>query len=190
MKKVTTIAAVACLAILIMSCSKSSSDLTGNGYLKQPPENPVEIMTASHWLSPGSFVANTDRLNNFMITGTCPFSAATQIHYDKSTHAELAYARIPTGQRVPYVYKKLAFEFNLDANGLTSHILIDYELNPYGLKINFKNADYLFLTKAVDQSISENWEFRYIVIPKTKYQTLNVDWNDLPAVASALGLSL
>ena len=189
MKKIITIIAIAFFAISIVSCSKTSSDFSRQGPAETPPPSSPEVTVVSNWISPGSFFESSDRFNKLSITGVCPFTAATQLKYNESTHVELVYARMPR-QRITYEYKKLAFGFGIEVNGSTSRIYLDYSLEPDGLKIYFKNADYLSLLTAVDQSVSENWVYRYIVIPKTKYQTTNVDWNDLPAVALALGFSL
>ena len=67
---------------------------------------------------------------------------------------------------------------------------VDYSIEPEGLKLYYQNADYTFLSRAVDQTVTDNWVFRYIVIPKTIYQATNVDWNDLRAVSVALNFSL
>jgi hypothetical protein len=103
---------------------------------------------------------------------------------------ELAYAKIPTNQRIPYQYKRLAFDINVVVNGLSSDMSVDYSLGTDGLKLYYKNTDYAFLSRAVDQTVTDNWVFRYIVIPKAIYQTINVDWNDLRAVSVALNFSL
>lgn len=191
MKKVTTFTAIGFLAIIFVSCSKSPSDVTGQGpsvsSLSTP--GPKEINVVSNWMSPNSFFVNFDRLGRYSITGSCFYPGSTQTNYDEGTHVVLAYARIQ-GHRTPYMYKKLAFGIRAEVNGIAAHVLIDYAFDPDGLRIYFKNADYVFLSCAVDQSILESWEYRYIIIPKTKYQSTQVDWDDLAAVAFALNFSL
>ena len=191
MKKFTTVATVAVLAIITVSCSKSSSsEFTRQQSSGQSVRLQPEVTTVSNWTYPSSFFVETDRLGNRFIKGVCPFSASSQLNYDESTHIELAYVRIPTGQRIPYKYKRLPFDFNIVTNGISGDVLIDYSLDPDGLKLYYKNADYTFLSRAVDQSTSDNWNFRYIVVPKTKYQSTNIDWNDLSGVAAALNFTL
>jgi len=191
MKKITTIAVVTIFSIAIVSCSKSaSSEFTGQESSKLPAPLRPEVNVVSNWISPSSFSAETDRLGNLYIKGVYPFTASSQISYDKSSHIELVYIRIPTNQRVPYKYERLPFRINITANNISAVVQIDYSLDPDGLKLYFKNADYTVLSRTVDLSISDNWNFRYIVIPKTKYQSTNVDWNNLVAVAAALNFSL
>lgn len=197
MKKITTIASVAIFAIAIISCSKSSySDLASQAASRPADQPKPEVTTISNWLSPLSFTVETDRLGDKYIKANClftpstPISSSTQISYDKSTHIELAYVKMPSDQRFLYKYKKLPFDFEVVDHNVSGDVRIDFSLDPDGLKIYFKNADYSFLSRAVDQSIADKWNFRYIVIPKTKYQSTNVDWNDLIAVAAALNFSL
>ena len=191
MKKFIPLATVAVLTIITASCSKSSfSELTGQTSPGQSVILQPEVTAVSSWIYPNSFSVETDRLGNLFIKGFYPFTASSQISYDESSHIELAYVRIPTGQRIPYKYKRLPFDFNIVTNGISGDVLLDYSLDPDGLKLYFKNADYTFLSRAVDQSTTDNWNFRYIVIPKTKYHSINVDWNDLTAVATALNFPL
>lgn len=192
MKKNTILALVVVFSMSIVSCSKSSSyQLSGQGPSRQLEIPRPEVIAVSDWVYPSTFSVGTDRLGNLFIKGVHPFNASSQISYDESLHIELAYVRIPTGQRgVRYIYKRLPLDFKIITNGLSAGMLIDYSLDPDGLKLYFKNADYSVLSRVVDQSISDNWNFRYIVIPKTKYQSTNVDWNDLIAVAAALNFTL
>jgi hypothetical protein len=191
MKKVTIFTAIGFLAILFVSCSKTSSDETSQGLSTSSlsTSGPKEINVVSNWMSPNSFAVNVDRLGGYSIIGSWLNSGSAQINYDEGTHVELAYARIQAHGR-PTVYKKLAFGVRAEANGVAAHVLVDYSVDPDGLKIYFKEAAYGFLACAVDQSILEGWEYRYIIIPKTKYQSMQVDWDDLVAVAAALNFSL
>jgi len=191
MKKVTTFTAIGFLAIVFVSCSKTSSNETRQGLSVSSlsASGPKEINVISNWMSPNSFLVNTDRLGRYSITGSCLYSGSTQINYDEATHIELAYARIQ-GRGTPNMYKKLAFGVSAEANGVTAHVLVDYSVDPDGLKIYFKDAAYAFLSCAVDQTIFESWEYRYIILTKSKYQSLNIDWSDLSAVAAALNFSL
>lgn len=176
--------------MLIMSCSKSSvSDLTA----QTPPKQPVtstEVNMVSNWLSPLSFSDGVDRNGNQFITATYPFTPANHVSYNEDAHVELAYVRVPTNQRIPFRYNKLPFTITVGVNGTSKNVVVDYSLDPDGLKLYFKNAEYMFVAKAVDLLVSENWNFRYIIIPKSKYQSLNIDWDDLSAVAVALNFSL
>jgi hypothetical protein len=190
MKKVTTFTAIGFLAILFVSCSKSPSDVTRQGPSSSfSTSGPKEINVVSNWMSPNSFSVNVDRLGRYSITGSWLYTGSTPINYDEATHVELAYARIQ-GHRSPYAYKKLAFGVSAEVYGVAAHVLVDYSVDPDGLKIYFKDAAYAFLSCSVDQSILESWEYRYIIIPKTKYQSMHVDWEDLVAVAAALNFSL
>lgn len=188
MKKITILAV---FAIAISSCSKSyNTELSGQESSRQTASIQPDVNVVSNWIYPGSFAVETDRFGNRLIKGSYPFTAATQISYDKNSHVELAYVRIPTNQRIPYRYDRLPFNINVVVNGLSSDISIDYALDPEGLKLYYQNTDYTFLSRAVDQTVTDNWVFRYIVIPKATYQATNVDWNDLRAVSVALSFSL
>jgi hypothetical protein len=192
MKKITTIAAITAIAVFVTSCTKTSSNFVSQSLpnLSSAALASAEVNVVSKWNSPDHFYLSIDRLNRPSIIGICPFTTATQLNYDKNTHVELAYARIPTGQRVPYNYKRIPLDMNVTLNGSASDVSLDFSLDPDGLKLYFKNSDVSFLSRAVDLTTSENWNFRYIVIPKAKYQTISVDWNNLTAVAAALNFTL
>ena len=193
MKKVTTITTVAILAILVVSCSKTSSGLASqstSSSQSQPTFAPVEKTIVSPWVFPSAFTAEADRFGKQIIVGNYPFTAATQISYDENTHVELAYIRIPTGQRIPYKYMRLATDLSVDINGIISTVTLDYSLDPDGFKVYFKNAVPPFLSAVVNQASAGDWRFMYIVIPKTRYQSAHINWNDLTAVAATLNISL
>jgi len=138
---------------------------------------------------PGSFYLNSDRSGNVFITGIYSFTSATQPVYDKSTQIAFVYVRIPT-RNGAYVYKKLSYAFSVETQGTVNHILLDYSLDSDGLKLYFTSTDLNSLVTAADQTISENWNYRYLIIPKTKYQTIDIDWTDLYAVSTALNFPL
>lgn len=191
MKKITTIAVVACMTVSFASCSKSSSvDLTG----AQQPANQVtapspEVKIISGWVNPTYFNQEVDRSGRILIKGYYPF-AATQPSYDESNHVELAYLRIPLDSRIPYRYEKLPAKVSVDMNGVPTDVLMDQSIDTDGLKIYYRNADLNALSRAADLSASGNWKFIYIVIPKTTYDATHINWDDLKAVATALNFSL
>ena len=191
MKKVTVFTAIAFLAISFVACSKTSSNETSQALSISSVSAPApkEINVVSNWISPNSFSVNVDRVGRYSIVGSCLYSGSTQVGYDEATHVELAYARVQR-HGTAYVYKKLPFGVRAEVNGVATHVLVDYSFDPDGLRIYFKNAEYAFLSCTVDQSISDGWEYRYVIIPKTKYQSMHVDWEDLAAVASVLNFSL
>jgi hypothetical protein len=191
MKKITTLAAIAIVAIAISSCSKSyNTELSGQEPSRQTASIQADVNVVSNWVTPGSFAVETDRFGSQLIKGSYLFTAATQISYDKNSHVELVYVRVPTNQRIPYRYQKLPFSINVIVSGLSSDMSVDYSLDLKGLTLYYQNTDYAFLSRAVDQTVSDNWVFRYIVIPKATYQVTIVDWNDLRAVSAALNFSL
>ena len=193
MKKLTIITAIAFSTILITSCTKSSPGFTRQTSLGSTSTSSSSVNSnlnvISTWIRPGSFYLNSDRSGNIFITGIYPFTSATQPVYDKSTQVDLAYVRIPT-RNGAYVYKKLSYAFGVEIQGSISHILLDHSLENDGLKLYFTTPDFNSLITAVDQTISENWDYRYLIIPRTKYQTMAIDWTDLYAVATALNFSL
>jgi hypothetical protein len=192
MKKITTIAAITAIAVFVTSCTKTSSGLVSQSLPPFSSSSPASagVNVVSKWNSPDYYYLSVDRLNRPSIIGVSSFMTATQLTYDKSTHVELLYARIPTGQRIPYTYKRIPLDLTVTLNGSSSDVTLDFSLDPDGLKLYFKNSDLSFLSRAVDQTTSENWNFRYIVIPKAIYQATIVDWNDLRAVATALNFTL
>ena len=191
MKQVISITAIGFLAMSFASCSKTPG-FTGANVPPgaQTSKQSPDLNFASDWISFSSYLMATDRLGRPIATGVYPFTAASNIQYDKSTHVELAYCRMPSGQRTPYVYKRLPYDFSIDADRVNSSVSLGYSIGPDAFNVYFQDAAPVFLAKAVDISTSEDWRFRYVVLPKAKYETMNIDWDDLSAVASALNFSL
>ena len=103
------------------------------------------------------------------------------ISYDPNTDVALAYTKIPG--RMYYYYRIPG----LVATS-TQNLDMSYTLEPFSFNVSIWNADDHSLMP--DATPFQFYSFRYIVISKTIFDTLQINWNDYYAVAAALNISL
>lgn len=180
MKKVTNITAFAILAIAVMSCGKTSQDYfsaasTQHTTIKQEP---VKIRIISDWQNL-SFTSTT--MNGVsQLEGQ---SMLTQIiSYETGMHKQLAYVKKP-GRDGP-VYRSLPTTYPATDGNLVFNFSLDFST----FKVSISNTD--FPARQLNPQNFEGIQYRYIVIPVEVYQGLQIDWNDITAVAQALNFSL
>jgi len=128
----------------------------------------------------------SDRGESFL-QGTRPFDS--RVEYDINTHVELAYVSMP-GQRIP-VIKRLPMRLEILQMGVSqnSHDKIysfQFWMENSGFNLKVKNVNDPSITP--DPTIIQDFNYRYIVIPKTVYDSFNIDWNNYNEVVNALNL--
>ena len=179
MNKITTITAVAFLAISVVSCSKTSS-----GYLpvtvnqSSTKQEPVKVSLISNWQSL-SFTPTT-------VNGISQMegqSMLTQIvSYETGMHMQLAYVKLQG--RDGFQYKSLPTSYSTLEGSHSFSFSIDFST----FKVFISNTD--FPTRLINTQSFSGFQYMYIVIPTEVYQSLQINWNDLPAVAAALNFTL
>ena len=180
MKKTTTITAVTFFAIAVISCSRSSSDYLPSMSTSQvsTTAQPVKVRLISDWQSLSMTTSTVSGVSQ--LDGQ---STLTQIvSYETGMHKQLAY--IKSQGREGFSYKSLPTTYSTtDGNHA-----INFSLSFSTFNVSISNND--FPARLVNAQTFTYFQYMYIIIPIEIYQSTQVDWNDLPAVASALGFSL
>ena len=186
MKKLTISSAFLILMVSVISCKKETENFaratTSPAGSTTTQSNAQTIV--SKWF-PLFFNTVSDR-GVIYLQGKEPFY--THVVYDKSIHVELAYVSLP-GQRIPVIHR-LPMKFNVpefDSQNSPGKVYgFDFLLDNSGFIVSVKNLN--DATVAPEPEIIQDFTYRYIVIPITVYQSLNIDWNNYREVANALNL--
>lgn len=173
--------------VLISSCSKSSIEQSSNGNASNQNQTSINSSTvtlASSWFSPALNIG-ADR-NSVFLTGRQNFE--TSQRYDKNLHVELGYVMMP-GQRIP-LYRRLPMRLTVDLttnqNGNDKVYSFEFAMDNQGFVLTIKNVDDVL--SVPDPIYSENFKYRYIVISKTLYESLTINWDNYKEVAQALNI--
>ena len=181
MKKLTILFTFFLTAVLIMSCSKESS-LTGTVPPNPPPPPPPPpVKIASSWFSPVFTIAN-DRSSIYLMAYRDHENSAT---YDKATHVELAFAKL--NYRRLTIIKRLPVMLSASQQNLNDLCEINFALDNTGCIVTIKNADRNALP-VLHSNPFPDLQIRYVIIPRTLFESLNVNWDDYAAAALALNI--
>jgi hypothetical protein len=140
----------------------------------------IERTIISSWFNLSLFPIS-DR-TEFYLEGTEYFNKS--VDYDKDYHVELAYIMIP-GDRAP-VYKRLPMNFTVLADCKTEEFSFRFAIDHIGFSLNVRNLDPTVIT--IDPHISQDFFYRYIVIPRSLFNSLAINWDNYDEVAQALNL--
>jgi len=170
MKKSILIIAVALTATILFSCKKSSQ-------LIEEIQPPVETTIASEWLAMQlATVKNED--------GSMHVEASETVNninqYDLDSHYLLAYTKAPG--RDSWVYNQLPMTITTDEGDVE----ISFTLDVNHFSVNMIN---LSSDQQIDIQRFTNYQFRYVLVSAHDYESMQVDWRDYEAVATALHLS-
>ena len=118
----------------------------------------------------------------FYLEGTEYFNKS--VDYDKDYHVELAYIMIP-GEGAP-VYKRLPMNLTLLTDKKPEEFSFRFVIDHVGFSLSVRNLDSSAIT--IDPCISRDFFFRYIVIPRSLFNSLEIDWDNYDEVAQTLNL--
>ena len=107
------------------------------------------------------------------------------ISYNTVTDTALTYVKVP-GSTVSNYYLVPGL-VNTATTG-TQPLYIKFELNPVSFDVSVWNA--VDASQMPDAGPLQSYRFRYIVIAKTTFASLNINWSNYYVVAQALNLSL
>lgn len=185
MKKLTIPFAFFLVASNMISCTKESSLIS----TPPPPSSTVQTVPnnakmISSWFSP-VFNLTNDRNSIFLMAQK---DHETRIDFTDATHVKLAFARL-NYQGSP-VYKRLSVTLSASQStaGTANKICeINFGLNTTGCIVTIKNADRNSSAILLSNPFAD-LQIRYIVIPRSLYESLNINWDDYAVVAPALGI--
>lgn len=190
MKKIIILAVVASLATVMFSCKKEGIPASTPGnFFKQShdirPAPPQFIV--SDWFSLQLRQVSISPDNNFLF-GQYVLSFDLQDNDD----VKLAYVKIPginispagTVDAYSYSYKQLPTKINMTNAGL--HV-INFTLGNTSFDLTITNSDPSVMP---DPNDFARFQYRYLVIPKSLYESLNIDWSNYMVVARTLNFPL
>lgn len=180
MKKITILLSTSLLLASIISCTKDTVRQPDNTVVDTPPPPPVEVKIASSWFS----VTLDTMINRSKVYLIGRHEFETNEKYDKLNHIELAYVKIP-GQRIAE-YKKLPLKYMFPQATADKWYSFDFSMSQTGFILTISNLSEP--NDCPDASAFEDFKYRYVVIPKSLYNSLSIDWNDYAAVALALNI--
>jgi hypothetical protein len=153
----------------------------GNNSLNKTSSPAVTERTIiSSWFNVSLFPIS-DR-TEFYLEGSEYFNKT--VDYDKDYHVELAYVMIP-GNGTP-VYKRLPMNLTVLADCKAEEFSFRFAIDHIGFSVNLRNLDPTAIT--IDPHISQDFFYRYIVIPRSLFNSLAINWENYEEVAQALNL--
>jgi len=181
MKKITFLLSTSLLLASLISCTKETVRQAGNIVVDPPPPPPqAEVKIASSWFSV-RLDSMADRSGVYLM-GRHDFE--TNERYDKALHIELAYVNI-TGQRIP-VYRLLPQRLLFPQNTTDKWYSIASSMDPSGFVLKISNV---YDPNAYPPAANfADFKYRYVIIPRSLYNSLSIDWNDYSVVAQALNI--
>lgn len=179
MKTIKAVGAVLALAITPGCVTVFDNGKDGVNHTLSPTVTAQTMI--SSWFSMSLFPIS-DR-TEFYMQGTKYFNKS--VNYDKDYHVELAYVMIPD-EGLP-VYKLLPMNLALATDKKTEEFSFRFAIDHTGFSLSVRNLDPTVTT--IDPRIYQDFFYRYIVIPRSLFNSLSIDWDNYDEVAAALNLS-
>ena len=190
MKKLTISSAILMLVAFVMSCNKQTDlvtrPVTGTTVTTTAPDTATIV---SDWFS--LLVDQvSDDMGGVYLQGMKPFytNAAytfyTNAAYNRNSHVELAYVSMPDQQARVVSHLPMNLEFS--QGGTDQMYSFSFWLNNSGFFLSILNIN--DVTVALDPITTQDFKYRYIIIPRQVYYTLGIDWDNYDEVAQALKL--
>lgn len=199
MKTIISIMAITAIVICQLSCQKERINKPGRGLEMQEHIQPVPspgFQYVSDWAVPQMYIPGTDRHGNLFYTGLIPYT--THTGYDKNTHVELAYMKIPPAKRgdePQYLRLPAPFKLMDNSQNMIAHVELQYAVgqtdpgqsrNTTGMNIYIKCQEPNSFKEVLEEMNAQGFSFRLIIIPKCKYQGTDTDWDNYREVATVL----
>lgn len=183
MKKLTTSFTTLLAVISMISCTKESSVLNTS-----TPPSSTTIQTApnnakmiSSWFSPAFNLVN-DRNSIYLMAQK---DHETRIDFTDATHVKLGFAKL--NYLGSQVYKPLSVTLSASQSNPRELCEINFGLNTTTCTVTIKEANRNSSSVLLTNPFAD-LQIRYIVIPRSLYESLNVNWDDYTAVALALSI--
>jgi hypothetical protein len=183
MKKFSIISILFLTAAHLPSCSKESTSAEAVLVPSPPPlsPSPQPIKIVSRWFSPSFSIIN-DRSTVYLKAHQDHEAPMT---YDRATHTELAFVKLN--------YQGTSITRRLPVLLSCSHLIsielceINFGLSNAGCEVIIRNAD-RNSSPVITANPFSDMQIRYIVIPKTLFESLSINWDDYAVVAQALNI--
>lgn len=176
-----TIKTICAVFVLIVTPGCLTVLNNGNNSLNKTSSPAImERTIISSWFNLSLFPIS-DR-TEFYLEGSEYFNKT--VDYDKDYHVELAYVMIP-GNGTP-VYKRLPMNLTVLADCKAEEFSFRFAIDHIGFSVNLRNLDPTAIT--IDPHISQDFFYRYIVIPRSLFNSLAINWENYEEVAQALNL--
>ena len=138
----------------------------------------TERTMISSWFNLSLFPIS-DR-TEFYLEGTEYFKKT--VDYDKDSYVELAYVMIQGGGAPDY--KRLPMNLTVLGDCKAEEFSFRFSIDHIGFSVNVRNLNPTVLT--IDSQVSQDFFYRYIVIPRSLFNSLAIDWDNYDEVAQAL----
>lgn len=167
-----------------MSCGKDPTFSTTAPSTIQPSTSSTKTKIASSWFSP-SFTIVSDRNSIFLVAQK---DHESTVNYDGGSHIELAYVKL--NYQGALTIKRLPSIFTCPANPSISNAQceISFGLTQACCIVTIKNADRNISPSIIIGNPFPDMKVRYIVISRSLFNSLQINWDDYATVAVALNI--
>lgn len=180
MKKLTSFSAIILLAVIHVSCSKSSPIIESGNVITSAGLGATQsqVKIASSWFSPAFTIVN-DR-SSIYLSADC--EAATALNYERVTHIELGYAKLT--YQGSSVFKRLPQHLSYTASNVCE---INFSLTTTKCIVTLREEPRNSVPVILSNPFPD-LRIRYIVISRALFESLSINWDDYNAVATALNI--
>lgn len=180
MKKVIIFSTTLFFVIFIMSCQKEAINSNLPSIQINNQEPPVAKTIVSNWFK--MTLVNESDMDMIFLEGF--EQSPNKMDYDRNTHVELVYVKMPV--RGGSSYGRLPMKFVDHVVAEPSIYTIDFSIADEGFYLTIKNTDPLGTNP--DAAKFYDFQYRYIILPVEKFNSMNINWDDYTEVAIALNL--
>lgn len=172
MKKILFPSAIIFFAAILFSCKKDHVQNPAGSGSPEIASIPAQTKIISNWLSVPLQLASSR--NRDILFGQ--FVHNTGIEYDYDKHVQLVFVKLP-GRNETYL--RLSGQVSSPAGVVQMSYSLDYNL----LSITVSSRDLL-----PEPAFFDDFQYRFVVVGKSLYSSLSIDWSDYDAVAAVLNL--
>ena len=181
MKKLTIPFAFFLAALIMISCTKESSLVS----TPPPPSSTMQTVSnnaklVSSWFSP-KFDTIYDRSSIYLMAQK---NHETNIDFSDGTHIRLAFAKL--NYQGSSICKRLPVMLSASQTNPAELREINFGVSTWGCSVTLKNANRT--SNVLLSNPFTDLQIRYIIIPRSLYESLNINWDDYAIVAPALGI--
>ncbi len=168
------------VAATVMSCTKDAGvDPANSNHNSSQP-----LLMVSSWFSV-TFSAVTENADTWLEALEL-HSTATGGGYEKSKYVELAFVKLPGTAQV-YEYRRLPLDLTDPSGASADTFSFTYSISDAGFLLKLKNSSRPAMLPAT--GIFKELTYRFLIVPRAKYDVMNIDWNDYLQVCQSLAVN-